>query len=114
MLEYALATGFSHLVGQGFVVEQEIDFGGKILLEGLRIGGVKIGSGNGGEGYQKSGLSFDDDFGYASYGASYYGCFAGHRLEIDDAKGFVERGAGENAGVAVEHFYFFSWEHFGD
>src|ERR1700761_2959756 len=42
------------------------------------------------------------DFQDAAGGAGYYGGFAGHGFEVDDAEGLVDGRAAEDSGVAVE------------
>src|ERR1017187_312425 len=74
---------------------------GKVSCESLGIE-RKTGDGILIKGHQVACLSVDYNLFDASSGAGNYRGAAGHGLKIDDAEGLVDRGATEDAGVAVK------------
>ncbi len=84
----AFAACEAHFAGFLFIAEDLVDGVG----EGFGVLGWD----------EESGCAGDDDFLDTADGAGDDGGFAGHGFEVNDAEGFVDRGAGEDAGVGIE------------
>ena len=89
VLLYPLTAGISHALAGGRVLEERGEFRAQIAGELIGIhreGGYRVLL----EGYEMAGLSIDNHFEDSARGAGDDRSAAGHRFQVDDAKGFVD------------------------
>ena len=97
-LAASVAEGFLF----GWVGHDFVDARGEVAGEFFRIHRFERAFGHLFDRDEVAGFAVDYDFGDAADGAGHDGASAGHGFEVDDAEGFVNGGADEDAGVAVE------------
>ena len=110
----ALASGVAEGFLFGWVGHDFVDAGGEVSRKFFGIHRFERTFAHLLDGDEVAGFAVDDDFGDAADGAGHDGAAAGHGFEVDDAEGFVNGGADEDAGVAVEFDLGFVVEHLVD
>ena len=110
----ALAAGVAEGFLFGWVGHDFVDAGGEVVGEFFGIHRFERAFGHLLDGDEVAGFAVDDDFGDAADGAGHDGASAGHGFKVDNAEGFVDGGANEDAGVAVEFDLGFVVEHLVD
>ena len=110
----ALASGVAEGFLFAWVGHDFVDAVGEVVGEIFSIHRFKRAFGHLLDGDEIAGFAMDDDLGDTADGAGHDGASTGHGFEVDDAEGFVDRGADENIGVAVELDLRGIVEHFTD
>ena len=98
----ALAAGVAEGFLFGWVGHDFVDAVGEVAGEFFSIHRFERAFGHLFDRDEVAGFAVDYDFGDAADGAGHDGASAGHGFKVDDAEGFVDGGANEDAGVAVE------------
>ena len=101
-VDRALATGPAHGAGAVGVADDLVEGGGEVGDVLLGVEGRARAVGGLLDRDQPPRLAVDDDLGDAAGGGGDDGGLAGHRLEVDDAEGFVDGRAGEGGRVGEQ------------